>query len=108
MISKIVTALEAGDNKALASCFAEKCRLIDYCPQSAGQYNYYIYGREAVDMFYLNKFTYGIISVIDPVVINDRTANFFISYGGIYRYASAEIKEYEENGLVREMLIGLA
>ena len=50
MIKKYIEAMQKGDYKALAACFAPKCRYFDYCPIGANHDNYHVYGREAIEM----------------------------------------------------------
>ena len=44
MIEKYIEAMQKGDYKALAACFAPKCRYFDYCPIGANHDNYHVYG----------------------------------------------------------------
>lgn len=106
MIQKLVEALQAKDYKAMASCFAEECRLFDYCPLRIKNENYYIYGRWAVEMFYHNKFILGGLSFLDPRIQDERTINLYISYGGQVNHALATVESWEpETGLIRELVI---
>ena len=68
MIKKYIEAMQKGDYKALAACFAPKCRYFDYCPIGANHDNYHVYGREAIEMFFHHKFTFRILSITDPVI----------------------------------------
>ena len=106
MIQKLVQALQEKDYKAMASCFAEECRLFDDCPLRIKNENYYIYGRWAVEMFYHNKFILGGLSFLDPRIQDERTINLYISYGGQVNHALATIESWEpESGLIRELVI---
>lgn len=94
------------DYKALSQCFASECRLFDYCPAGAGLDNYFIYGRRAVDMFYHNKFVLGGLKIQDPVIMDERTLNFYGTYNGVIIHAVATIESYDrETGLIKEMVI---
>lgn len=106
VIADFAHAMESKNYAALSGCFADNCRLFDYCPAGAGKENFYIYGRRAVDMFYHNKFILGGLSVQDPLIVNERTVNFYISYGGVVIHAVASIESYDpKSGLIKEMVI---
>lgn len=94
------------DYKALSECFAKKCSLFDYCPAGAGKEDFFIYGREAIDMFYHNQFILCGLSILDPQIVNERTLNFYGNYGGVIIHAVATIESYDpDSGLISEMVI---
>lgn len=106
IIADFVRALQAKDHKAMAACFADECRLFDYYPLRIKNENYYIYGRWAVEMFYHNKFVLGGLSVLDPRIVDERTVNLYINYGGQVNHALATIESYDPvSGLIRELVI---
>ena len=106
VIADFSKAMENKDYVALSKCFSEQCRLFDYCPAGVGKENFYIYGCKAVDMFYHNKFILGGLRVVDPVIVDERTVNFYCSYGGVIIHAVATIETYDpKNGLIKEMVI---
>ena len=105
MIEKYIEAMMNGDYKALAECFAPKCRYFDYCPIGANRDNYHVYGRAAIEMFFHHKFTFRILSISDPVIESDTSANFLVAYGGTYLYARASIELADENGLIQELTV---
>ena len=61
MIEKYIEAMQKGDYKALAACFAPKCRYFDYCPIGANHDNYHVYGREAIEMFFHHRQLPGVL-----------------------------------------------
>ena len=106
MIQKVIDAMQAGDYVALSECFAPNGRLFDYCPAATGQDNSFIYGPRAVDMFYHNKFVLGGLSIQDPMIVDERTVNYYASYGGPIVHVVANIESYDpKSGLIREMVI---
>lgn len=106
IIADFVRAIEHKDHKAMAACFAEECRLFDYCPLRVRNENYYIYGQRAVEMFYHNKFVLGGLAFLDPRIVDERTVNLYISYGGQINHALATIESYDpHSGLIRELVI---
>lgn len=106
IIADFVHAMERKDYIAMSKCFADNSRLFDYCPSGFGKDTFHIFGARAVEMFYHNKFILGGMSVLDPWIENERTANLYISYGGIVIHATATIEQYDpKSGLIREMVI---
>ena len=55
-IEKYVEAMENKDFAGLAELFTPDGILCDYCTTSASQQEYHIYGKEAINMFFRNKF----------------------------------------------------
>lgn len=105
LIADFIHAMEKKDYKAMSQCFASQCRLFDYCTPE-GTPNFFVYGRRAMDMFYHNKFILGGLSVSSPRIVDERTVNFYISYGGIINHAVANIESYDSStGLIKEMVI---
>lgn len=105
MIEKYAEAMTAGDSKALAALFSDKCRYFDYCPKGSDHSTYHVYGRSCIEMFFHNKFFFKTLVVTDPVIEDDNTANFEMLYSGKYMYARATIYEYDEDGLIREICV---
>lgn len=106
IIADYKKALETKDFKALSECFADNCRLFDYCPLGAGQPNSFIYGRKAVDMFYHNKFYLGGLSFSDARIIDERTLDFYGNYGGALVQGVATIETFDpETGLITDLVI---
>jgi hypothetical protein len=108
MIKPVIDAMMAGDYKAMAACFAPKCRYFDYCPHGNNMQNYHLYGRPSIEMFFRNKFVFHIIKVFDAVIEDDRTANYLVSYAGKYMHVQARIELADENGLIQEMTVRMA
>lgn len=111
VINDLVTALQNKDHKAMAACFAEDCRLVDYCPSLVKRECSFVYGRRAVDMFFHNQFVLGGYSVHDPRVIDERTVNFYADYRGTIIHALAQIENCTDgvctldNSLIQELVI---
>lgn len=104
-IEKYVDALVKGDNKALADIFAPEGTLRDYCPNSTGRQEYHVYGREAIDMFFKNKFTFRQYLVSNVEIVNDTQAEFIASIGGYYVMAIATVRRVDENGLIERLTV---
>ena len=106
MIASFSRAMESKDYVALSNCFSENCRLFDYCPSCIGQENFYIHGKKAIDMFYHNRFILRGYKVVDPLISDERTVNFYGFYDGRIIHALATIEAYDpKTGLIREMII---
>ncbi|MGN0515087.1 MAG: nuclear transport factor 2 family protein [Lachnospiraceae bacterium] len=104
-IEKYIDALKRCDNKGLADIFAEDGSLRDYCPNSTGRQEYHIYGREAIDMFFKNKFSFRQYQIFDAEVVNDWQAEFVASIGGYYVMAIATVRRVDENGLITRLTV---
>lgn len=111
VINDFVAAMQAKDHEALSACFAQECRLFDYCPSLAARPNSFLYGRNAIEMFYHNKFAFGGFSMQDPRVINEHTVNFYANYNGTIIHALAQIENCTEEScaiddtLIQELVI---
>ncbi len=106
MIDSYIKALQAKDYQALSACFSEFCRTFDYCPQSVGRENAYVFGRRGVEMFYHNQFILGGYSIIDPRVLDDGSVDFYANYRGVIIHAIATVESAnEETGLIEELVI---
>lgn len=104
-IEKYIEALKKCDNKALAETFAVDGTLRDYCPNSTGRQEYHVYGREAIDMFFKNKFTFRQYLISDAEIVNDTQAEFVASIGGYYVMAIATVRRVDENGLITRLTV---
>ncbi|MCC8120478.1 MAG: hypothetical protein LIO42_00445 [Oscillospiraceae bacterium] len=108
MIEKVISAMMAKDYKAMAACFAPKCRYFDYSPLSLNMQTYHVYSRPSIEMFFHNKFTFRVINVFDYVIEDERTANYLVAYAGTYMCVRARIERLDENGLIQDMTVRMA
>ncbi len=69
-IEKYIDALQKCDNKGLSELFTVEGSLADYCPNSSGHHEYHVYGREAIDMFFKNKFSFRQYLISNAEVVN--------------------------------------
>lgn len=104
-IEKYVEALKRCDNKGLAEIFAEDGTLRDYCPNATGRQEYHVYGREAIDMFFKNKFTFRQYLISEAEIVNDEQAEFIASIGGYYVMCIATVRRVDENGLISRLTV---
>lgn len=106
MIKNFIDAMVSKDHVALSQCFCDQSRMFDYCPSGRGLSNYFVYGSRAIDMFYHNKFFLGGYAIYDPEIVDERTVNFYASYGGAILHAVASIEAYDKKtGLIKELMI---
>lgn len=111
VINDFVAAMQSKDHQALAACFAEECRLVDYCPSQVKRPNAFLYGRNAIEMFYHNKFMFGGFTMHDPRVVNERTVNFYADYHGTLIHALAQIENCTDStcdrdgSLIQELVV---
>ena len=62
--SAISQAMENKDFAGLAELFTRDGRICDYCTNTSSQKEYHIYGQEAINMFFRNKFMVAVIVVL--------------------------------------------
>lgn len=75
-------------------------------PPVIGKENSFIYGPRAVDMFYHNRFVLHSLAIHDPMIVDERTVNYYANYGGPLVHVVANIESYDpKSGLIREMVI---
>ncbi len=100
MIERIMQALSEKTYKELSECFSKDAVYLDYCPALEGKECYYIYGREAIEMYFRNRFVHGHFEVASVKIESERKATYFGFYDAPFIYAAAEIDKIDENGLV--------
>ncbi len=104
-IERYVEALQKCDHKGLADIFAQDGTLRDYCPNATGRQEYHVYGREAIDMFFKNKFTFRQYLISEAEIVNDEQAEFIASIGGYYVMCIATVRRVDENGLITRLTV---
>ncbi len=111
VINDFTTAMQNKDHHALAACFTQECRLVDYCPSMVQRQNSFVYGRNAIEMFFHNKFMFGGFGMLDARVVNEHTVNFYADYNGTIIHALAQIENCNDgvcsrdDSLIRELVI---
>lgn len=104
-IEKYIGALSKCDYEALAALFASEGTLCDYCPNSTGRQEYHVYGKEAIGMFFRNKFTFRQYLISEAEIVNDEQAEFIASIGGYNVMAIATVRRVDENGLIERLTV---
>ncbi|MBQ7943628.1 MAG: hypothetical protein IJ326_06175 [Lachnospiraceae bacterium] len=104
-IEKYIDAMENKDFAGLADLFTKDGILCDYCSNSSSQREYHIYGREAINMFFRNKFGFRQYSILGAEVVNDTQAEFIANFGGYNIMAIATVREVNEDGLIQRLTV---
>ena len=74
-IEKYVQAMENKDFAGLAELFTRDGRICDYCTNTSSQKEYHIYGQEAINMFFRNKFGFRQYSIAEAEVVTIHRLN---------------------------------
>ncbi len=104
-IQEYIQAMENMDCAALGNLFAFDATYADICPEVAGMQKYHCHGKEAVEMFFRNLFTFRKFSITDPQILSDREALLVCVYGTYYLIAVATILDYDTEGKIRNMTV---
>ncbi len=104
-IEKYVEAMENKDFAGLAEMFTKDGILSDYCANSSAQKEYHIYGKEAINMFFRNRFGFRQYSIAEAEVVNDTQAEFVANFGGYNIMAIATVREVNEDGLIQMLTV---
>ena len=104
-IEKYVQAMEKKDFEGLAKLFTKDGILCDYCTTSSTQQEYHIYGREAIDMFFRNKFGFRQYSISEAEIANEKQAEFIANFGGYHIMAIATVLSVDDNGLIQRLTV---
>ncbi|MDE7323479.1 MAG: hypothetical protein K2N73_12335 [Lachnospiraceae bacterium] len=104
-IEKYIEAMENKDFAGLAELFTKDGILCDYCSNSSSQREYHIYGREAINMFFRNKFGFRQYSIMSAEVVNEEQAEFIASFGDYHIMAIATVREADKDGYIRSLTV---
>ena len=98
VIQKYLTALETKDFEALAELFTKNGHYCDYCANGTSQHEFHLYGKEAISMFFRNKFLFCQYSILSPTILNGSQAELIASYGGYQVMAIASLQQLTADG----------
>lgn len=105
MIERIMNALENRQFRELSECFSKDAVYTDYCPALEGGECYYVCGREAIEMFFRNRFVHKHFEAASVRIESAKKATFFGYYDAPFVYAFAEIEGLDEEGLVTRFTV---
>lgn len=105
VIQKYLTALETKDFEALAELFTKNGHYCDYCANGTSQHEFHLYGKEAISMFFRNKFLFCQYSILSPTILNGSQAEFIASYGGYQVMAIASLQQLTADGHIRRLTV---
>lgn len=105
VIQKYLTALEHKDFEMLAALFTKDGHYCDYCANGTPQHEFHLYGKEAISMFFRNKFLFCQYSVSSSTVLSSTQAEFIASYGGYHVMAIASLQQLTADGHIRRLTV---
>lgn len=105
VIQKYLTALETKDFEALAELFTKNGHYCDYCANGTSQHEFHLYGKEAISMFFRNKFLFCQYSILSLTILNGSQAEFIASYGGYQVMAIASLQQLTADGHIRRLTV---
>ena len=105
-IEKYIDAIENKDYEGLGSLFTKDGHYCDYCANGTAQHDYHLYGREAISMFFRNKFLCRQYSILEPTVLSPSQAEFIACFGGYHVMAIVTLQQLSADGHIRRKLPG--
>lgn len=105
LIENYIEALENGDYTALGELFTKDGHYCDYCANGTSQHEYHLYGKEAISMFFRNKFLFCQYSILEPAVLSDSQAEFIADFDGCYVAAIANLQQISGDGRIRRVTV---
>lgn len=67
--------------------------------------NFIYDGKEAISMFFRNKFLFCQYSISSPIVLNSSQAEFIASYSGFHVMAIASLQQLTADGHIRRLTV---
>lgn len=104
-IQRLIEVLENKDYTGLGELFTEDGHYCDYCANGTAQHEYHLYGKEAISMFFRNKFLFRQYSIMEAEVLNDRQAEFIASFGGYNVMGIVTLQQLSEDGHIRRLTV---
>ena len=102
-IEKYIDAIENKDYEGLGSLFTKDGHYCDYCANGTAQHDYHLYGREAISMFFRNKFLCRQYSILEPTVLSPSQAEFIACFGGYHVMAIVTLQQLSADGHIRRL-----
>ena len=105
VIQKYLIALETKDFEALAELFTKDGHYCDYCANGTPLNEFHLYGKEAISMFFRNKFLFCQYSISSATVLSGSQAEFIASYGGYHVVVIASLQQLTADGHIRRLTV---
>ncbi len=105
LIRRYIDAMQNGDSVALSKIFSPDGVYCDFCPEVTGEPKYYCYGPEGIDMFFRNRFIFRRFAITEAMIDSDTQAHYVGIYGQYHLRSIATIQEFDENGLIRRLVV---
>lgn len=103
-IEKYIEAMINQDYQGLGELFTFDGHYCDYCA-GTHQKEYHLYGREAINMFFRNKFLACRYSILEPEILNDRQAEFIAQFDSYSVMALAYLQQLTADGHIRRLTV---
>lgn len=104
-IEQFIEVMENKDFMALSELFTLDGHYCDYCPNGTDQHEYHLYGREAISMFFRNKFLFRRYSIMETAVLDDTHAEFISAFGDYNMMAIATLQQISEDGHIKRLTV---
>lgn len=104
-IEKYIEAVIRKDYQGLGELFTFDGHYCDYCGGGTGQQEYHLYGKEAINMFFRNKFLFCHYSILEPEILNDRQAEFIAQFDSYSVMALAYLQQLTADGHIRRLTV---
>lgn len=104
-IDKYVECMVNKDYVGLSQLFDADGSICDYCPNGTSQREYHVYGREAIDMFFRNRFLFRRYQISEAEVVNDTQAEFIANFDGFNVMAIATVRKVTEDGHIARLTV---
>jgi len=104
-IERYIEVVENKDYTALGELFTKDGHYCDYCANGTAQREYHLYGKEAISMFFRNKFLFCQYSITEAAILNDSQVEFIASFGGYHVMAIATLQQISEDGHIKRLTV---
>lgn len=104
-IQRFIEVMENKDYAGLGELFTADGHYCDYCANGTAQHEYHLYGKEAISMFFRNKFLFRQYSIMEAEVLGDRQAEFIASFGGYNVMGIVTLQQITEDGHIKRLTV---
>ena len=104
-IERFIEVLENKDYIGLGNLFTKDGHYCDYCANGTAQHDYHLYGKEAISMFFRNKFLFCQYSIMEATILNDYQAEFIASFGGYNVMAIVNLQQLSSDEHIKRLTV---